>query len=62
VPTGAFAHVRQTALGSAFETDVPHRTCLYPNPLGTVEAKMATLSSHARRKILGENARKLYRL
>ncbi len=45
-----------------FETDFPHPTCLYPDPLGTVEAKMATLSPVARRKILGENARKLYRL
>ena len=45
-----------------FETDFPHPTCLYPDPLGTVETKMATLSSDARRKILGENARKLYRL
>jgi predicted TIM-barrel fold metal-dependent hydrolase len=45
-----------------FETDFPHPTCLYPKPLDTVEAKMATLSADARRKILGENARKLYRL
>jgi predicted TIM-barrel fold metal-dependent hydrolase len=45
-----------------FETDFPHPTCLYPNPLQTVEAKMATLSPEARAKILGENARKLYRL
>jgi predicted TIM-barrel fold metal-dependent hydrolase len=45
-----------------FETDFPHPTCLYPNPLQSVEAKMATLSPEARTKILGENARKLYRL
>jgi predicted TIM-barrel fold metal-dependent hydrolase len=45
-----------------FETDFPHPTCLYPNPLQSVEAKMATLSDTARRKIFGENARKLYRL
>ncbi len=45
-----------------FETDFPHPTCLYPDPLGTVEAKMATLSPEAQAKILGENARKLYRL
>lgn len=45
-----------------FETDFPHPTCLYPNPLQTVEDKMATLSPEARRKIFGENARKLYRL
>jgi predicted TIM-barrel fold metal-dependent hydrolase len=45
-----------------FETDFPHPTCLYPKPLESVEAKMNTLSPEARSKILGENARKLYRL
>jgi len=45
-----------------FETDFPHPTCLYPNPLQTVEAKMATLSPDIRRKILGGNARVLYRI
>ena len=45
-----------------FETDFPHPTCLYPNPLATVEAKMATLAPEVRKKIYGENARKLYRL
>jgi len=45
-----------------FETDFPHPTCLYPDPLRSVEAKMETLSPEARRKIFGENARALYRL
>lgn len=45
-----------------FETDFPHPTCLYPNPLQTVEAKMATLAPETRKKIYGENSRKLYRL
>jgi predicted TIM-barrel fold metal-dependent hydrolase len=45
-----------------FETDFPHPTCMYPNPLETVETKMMTLSETARNKILGENARALYRL
>jgi uncharacterized protein len=45
-----------------FETDFPHPTCLYPTPLDSVAAKMATLSPEASRKIMGENARKLYRL
>jgi predicted TIM-barrel fold metal-dependent hydrolase len=45
-----------------FETDFPHPTCLYPKPLESVAAKMATLSPQARRKIMGENARALYRL
>jgi predicted TIM-barrel fold metal-dependent hydrolase len=45
-----------------FETDFPHPTCLYPNPLQGVEERMAGLSPEARRKILGENGRQLYRL
>ena len=45
-----------------FETDFPHPTCLYPDPLETVETKMQTLTPEARAKILGENARGLYRL
>lgn len=45
-----------------FETDFPHPTCLYPHPLKTVEPKLAALSPQAREKILGGNARKLYRL
>jgi predicted TIM-barrel fold metal-dependent hydrolase len=45
-----------------FETDFPHPTCLYPNPLQSVEKKMETLPPETRRKIFGENARKLYRL
>jgi predicted TIM-barrel fold metal-dependent hydrolase len=45
-----------------FETDFPHPTCLYPDPLQDVEAKMATLTPEARAKIMGENARRLYRL
>jgi predicted TIM-barrel fold metal-dependent hydrolase len=45
-----------------FETDFPHPTCLYPKPLETVAEKMSTLTPTAQRKILGENAAKLYRL
>jgi predicted TIM-barrel fold metal-dependent hydrolase len=45
-----------------FETDFPHPTCLYPKPLETVAAKMATLPVETQRKIYGENARTLYRL
>ena len=45
-----------------FETDFPHPTCLYPKPLETVAEKMSTLSPEVQRKILGENATKLYRL
>jgi predicted TIM-barrel fold metal-dependent hydrolase len=45
-----------------FETDFPHPTCLYPDPLKTAEENMRGLSTDAQRKILGDNAAKLYRL
>lgn len=45
-----------------FETDFPHPTCLYPDPLGSVADKMATLRPETRRKVMGGNAVKLYRL
>jgi predicted TIM-barrel fold metal-dependent hydrolase len=45
-----------------FETDFPHPTCLYPSPLESIEEKMLTLRPETRRKVLGENAAKLYRL
>lgn len=45
-----------------FETDFPHPTCLYPDPLGTVREKMESLRPETRRKIMGENAARLYRL
>jgi predicted TIM-barrel fold metal-dependent hydrolase len=45
-----------------FETDFPHPTCLYPSPLEAVDEKMRTVSPEARAKIMGENARKLYRI
>ena len=45
-----------------FETDFPHPTCLYPQPLETVADKMSALAPAVQRKILGENAAKLYRL
>jgi predicted TIM-barrel fold metal-dependent hydrolase len=45
-----------------FETDFPHPTCMYPSPLETVEQKMLTLPETTRNKILGLNAKALYRL
>jgi len=45
-----------------FETDFPHPTCLYPDPLKTAEHNMRDLSPDAQRKILGDTAVKLYRL
>jgi len=45
-----------------FETDFPHPTCLYPDPLTSAHENMRELSETARNKILGGNATKLYRL
>ena len=45
-----------------FETDFPHPTCLYPDPLKTAEHNLQDLSPAVQRKILGENAAKLYKL
>lgn len=45
-----------------FSTDFPHPTCLYPAPLDAVAGPMSTLRESTRRKVLGENAARLYRL
>jgi predicted TIM-barrel fold metal-dependent hydrolase len=45
-----------------FETDFPHPTCLFPDPLTTAARHMRDLDDRARRKILGENAMELYGL
>src|SRR5262245_13477647 len=45
-----------------FETDFPHPTCLYPDPLATAAANMGDLDPAVQRKILGENGVRLYRL
>ncbi|XVQ14755.1 amidohydrolase family protein [Spirillospora sp. CA-255316] len=45
-----------------FETDFPHPTCLYPDPLTAVEERMSALRPETRRKVLGETAAKLYRI
>jgi len=45
-----------------FETDFPHPTCLYPSPLDTVADAMSALRPETRRKVMSENAAKLYRL
>jgi predicted TIM-barrel fold metal-dependent hydrolase len=45
-----------------FETDFPHPTCLYPAPLESIANKMSTLRPETRRRVMGENAARLYRL
>ena len=45
-----------------WETDYPHPTCLYPDPLKTADENMRGLTPAVQRKILGETAAALYRL
>jgi uncharacterized protein len=45
-----------------FETDFPHPTCLYPDPLAHGAATLAKLTKEDRYKILSGNAAKLYAL
>ena len=45
-----------------FEADFPHPTCYDPKPLKTGGDKMSEFRPEVQRKILGENAAKLYRL
>jgi predicted TIM-barrel fold metal-dependent hydrolase len=45
-----------------FETDFPHATCLYPDVKGTKERGLAGLSARVQRKLLYENAAKVYQL
>ena len=45
-----------------FETDFPHPTCLYPDPLAHAEIGLADVSSDVRRKLLSTNAAELYRI
>ncbi len=45
-----------------FETDFPHPTCLYPEPVRLANENMRELSVATRNKILGGNAARLYHL
>jgi uncharacterized protein len=45
-----------------FETDFPHPTCLYPAPVESVAEKMGALRPETQARVMGDNARKLYRL
>jgi predicted TIM-barrel fold metal-dependent hydrolase len=45
-----------------FETDFPHPTCLYPESLEVAEAGLQTLRPETQRKVLQDNAAKLYRI
>ena len=45
-----------------FETDYPHPTCLYPDPLERVAKALEGISPEAQRKLLQDNAAKLYQI
>jgi predicted TIM-barrel fold metal-dependent hydrolase len=45
-----------------FETDYPHPTCLYPDPLERVAKSLDGLSAETKRKLLQDNAAKLYHI
>jgi predicted TIM-barrel fold metal-dependent hydrolase len=53
--------IRQVGVDNVmFETDFPHPTCLYPEPLQHAASGLAALDAETRRKILSGNAAKLY--
>jgi predicted TIM-barrel fold metal-dependent hydrolase len=45
-----------------FETDFPHPTSLWPDPLAVARENMVGISAEVQRKIMGDNAAALYRL
>ena len=45
-----------------FETDFPHPTCLYPDPLATVTESLAGVDRDFRYKVLSGNATRVYSL
>jgi predicted TIM-barrel fold metal-dependent hydrolase len=45
-----------------FETDFPHPTCIFPAPLDEVNSAVSSLRPETQNRIMGDNARKLYRL
>ena len=53
------------ALGSSqilFETDFPHPTCLYPDPLTSAAEALAGLSDDVQRQVMQDNAAALYKV
>ncbi len=45
-----------------FETDFPHPTCLYPDPIAHAARQLVDVEPAARRKLLSTNAADLYRI
>ncbi|MND06132.1 hypothetical protein D3C83_273340 [compost metagenome] len=44
------------------ETDVPHPTCLYPNPREHFDRVLSYLSEEDRRRVMQDNAAEIYRI
>jgi predicted TIM-barrel fold metal-dependent hydrolase len=60
---GLLETVRRTGAGNVlFETDWPHPTCLYPDPLGYHRDTLEQLTPDERARVFGRNAEALYRL
>jgi predicted TIM-barrel fold metal-dependent hydrolase len=45
-----------------FETDFPHPTCLYPDPLTGIASTLEAVDYETRKMILGGNAAKVYNI
>jgi predicted TIM-barrel fold metal-dependent hydrolase len=45
-----------------FETDYPHPTCLYPDPVGSAMRALEGLGDDVKRRVLQDNAAELYRV
>jgi predicted TIM-barrel fold metal-dependent hydrolase len=45
-----------------FETDFPHPTCLYPDSLPRAMNALKDVEETVKRKVLGENAMRVYSL
>lgn len=55
--------IRQVGIENVmFETDFPHPTCLYPDPLGRAAVSLQPFTPGERRKIMSGNAARLYNI
>lgn len=45
-----------------FETDFPHPTCLFPDPVGQISEGLSELTVEERRKVMSLNAAKVYNI
>jgi predicted TIM-barrel fold metal-dependent hydrolase len=57
------AQVRRVGVDNVmFETDFPHPTCLYPDPLQRAAGQLADFTDEERGKLFSGNAAQLYRI